>query len=98
MTSVVAPPTGDTTTEPTTEQDTNATANVISETFPPSHILQDGRFIYLPPPTSLERSRYFERSIARYGLLETDMEQLMGSDKKDDTNEPPEKKKKNPPS
>jgi hypothetical protein len=46
---------------------------------PPSHILEDGRFIYLPPPNAFERSRFFERSIARHGLLEADM-------KKEDVN------------
>ena len=41
--------------------------------FPPSHILQDGRFIFLPPPNQFERSKCFERAIAKYGLLESDM-------------------------
>ena len=39
----------------------------------PSHILDDGRFIYLPPPSKPERSRFLERSIVRHGLLEADM-------------------------
>lgn len=47
--------------------------NGLLETLPPSHILEDGRFIYLPPPNVAERSRFFERSIARHGLLEKDM-------------------------
>ena len=45
----------------------------VTQSLPPSHILEDGRFIYLPPPDTLERSRFFERSIARHGLLESDM-------------------------
>ena len=50
------------------------THNGITLTLPPSHILEDGRLIYLPPPNALERSRFFERSIARHGLLQADME------------------------
>ncbi|CAB9504461.1 expressed unknown protein [Seminavis robusta] len=46
----------------------------VSNALPPSHILPDGRFIYLPPPNDVERSRFFERSIAKYGLLESDMQ------------------------
>lgn len=45
----------------------------VTQAIAPSHILEDGRFIYLPPPNAAERSRFFERSIARYGLLENDM-------------------------
>lgn len=36
---------------------------------PPSHILQDGRFVFLPQPTHQNRIQFFERSIARCGLL-----------------------------
>ena len=45
----------------------------VVKSFPPSHILQDGRFIFLPPPNQFERSKCFERAIAKYGLLESDM-------------------------
>jgi hypothetical protein len=45
----------------------------IVETFPPSHILQDGTFANLPEPSKLEHIRFFERSIARYGLLGADL-------------------------
>ena len=44
-----------------------------TQSFPPSHILQDGRYIYLPPPSEAERSKFLERSIARYHLLESDL-------------------------
>lgn len=44
-----------------------------SETLPPSHILQDGTFANLPSPTKTEHIRFFERSIARHGLLEDDL-------------------------
>lgn len=47
--------------------------NGVTQSLPPSHILEDGRFIYLPPPSIVERSRFFERSIARHGLLQADM-------------------------
>ncbi|GAX09604.1 hypothetical protein FisN_38Lh025 [Fistulifera solaris] len=36
---------------------------------PPSHISQDGHFIFLPQPTQRNRIQFFERSIARFGLL-----------------------------
>eukprot|EP00536_Pseudo-nitzschia_multiseries_P007716 jgi/Psemu1/287316/fgenesh1_pg.184_\ len=42
------------------------TKNGVMQSFPPSHILEDGRLIYLPPPNDMERSRFFERSIARH--------------------------------
>jgi hypothetical protein len=45
----------------------------VVQSQPPSHILEDGRFIYLPPPSTVERCRFFERSVARHGLLEADM-------------------------
>lgn len=45
----------------------------VTQSLPPSHILEDGRFIYLPQPNKLEKSKFFERSIARHGLLEADM-------------------------
>lgn len=44
-----------------------------SETLPPSHILQDGTFANLPPPSKVEHIRFFERSIARHGLLQDDL-------------------------
>jgi hypothetical protein len=47
--------------------------NGVTRSIPPSHILEDGRFIYLPQPSKLEISKFFERSIARHGLLEADM-------------------------
>ena len=58
------------------------TKNGITQTLPPSHILEDGRLIYLPPPNAAERSRFFERSIARHGLLQADMEKSDHSDNK----------------
>lgn len=46
------------------------TTDQVVQSFPPSHILQDGRFVHLPAPSARERSQFFERSIARHGLLE----------------------------
>jgi hypothetical protein len=40
--------------------------------IPPSHILSNGRYIHLPPPTSNEQSIYFERAVASYGLINID--------------------------
>lgn len=54
--------------------ETDEDYNRITQSFPPSHILQDGRFIHLPPPNVRERSYFFERAIAQYGLLQKDIE------------------------
>ena len=45
---------------------------------PPSHILQDGRFVFLPQPTHRNRIQFFERSITRYGLLKGYLEDSHG--------------------
>jgi hypothetical protein len=45
----------------------------VTQSSPPSHILQDGRFIFLPEPSDTERSKFLERSIARHKLLNDDM-------------------------
>lgn len=45
----------------------------IMQSLPPSHILQDGRFVHLPPPSARERRVFFERSIAKHGLLQEDL-------------------------
>jgi hypothetical protein len=50
------------------ESDSNC-GDHITQSCPPSHILQDGRFIYLPEPTEQERSKFLERSIARHKIL-----------------------------
>jgi hypothetical protein len=56
-----------------------------SQSLAPSHILQDGTFVNLPLASERERTLFFERSIARHGLLEEDL----GNKK---TAEPEEKK------
>ena len=43
------------------------------QSLPPSHVLQDGSFVYLPAPTALERAKFLERSIARHNLLRSDL-------------------------
>mmetsp|Transcript_2398 Transcript_2398/g.5734 ORF Transcript_2398/g.5734 Transcript_2398/m.5734 type:complete len:92 (-) Transcript_2398:38-313(-) len=69
--------------EPTLPEPTDTdTKNGVTLSLPPSHILEDGRLIYLPPPNAAERTRFFERSIARHGLLQADMEKSDGN--KDD--------------
>ncbi len=55
------------------EDNSEEDKNGVTQSLPPSHILEDGRFIYLPAPSVAERSRFFERSIARHGLLQADM-------------------------
>lgn len=61
----------------------------VTRSLAPSHILQDGRFVHLPPPTDRERRHFFERSVARHGLLEEDL-----GDKKAPIEEEEDKKKK----
>ena len=41
----------------------------VTHSFPPSHFLQDGRFIFLPEPSKQERTKFLERSITRHKLL-----------------------------
>ncbi|KAL7541913.1 hypothetical protein ACHAXR_012251 [Thalassiosira sp. AJA248-18] len=53
-------------------QDTNV---LLSHVVPPSHILADGRFIQLPPPSELERSAFFERAVAAHNLISGDGEE-----------------------
>ena len=40
----------------------------------PSHILQDGTYVHLPPSSEFERTRFFERSVAKHGLLQDDLQ------------------------
>jgi hypothetical protein len=57
--------------QPTSTMDTCRIGNHDELVFsaPPSHISQDGHFVFLPQPTQRNRIQFFERSIARYGLL-----------------------------
>jgi hypothetical protein len=63
------------------EANTNNPANETEDTendllqshiVPPSHILPDGRFIRLPPPTEAECSSFFERAAASHHLISSD--------------------------
>ena len=56
----------------------------VTQSLAPSHILQDGRFIFLPPPTERDRIRFFERAIARHGLLQGDLDRRSKKDKDED--------------
>jgi hypothetical protein len=67
----IPPPASSIPPPPNTDDDEDH--NGVTSSLPPSHILEDGRFVYLPPPNKMDRSRFFERSIARHGLLEADM-------------------------
>ncbi|KAL7427113.1 hypothetical protein ACHAXH_000974 [Discostella pseudostelligera] len=59
-----------------------------SHIVPPSHILANGQFIHLPPPSSFERSTFFERSVAENGLIDvgddTDIDGKSNRKKRDD--------------
>ena len=80
------------------EQDEAAKAVVadqrdnVTQNHPPSHILQDGRFIYLAEATEVERRQFLERSIVRHGLLRADLNQ--GDDQDETDNGDDEKDKK----
>jgi hypothetical protein len=67
------PPIANGTAKHSASDDAEDENNGVTQSLPPSHILEDGRFIYLPPPDNRECSKFFERSIARHGLLEADM-------------------------
>eukprot|EP00804_Cyclotella_cryptica_P009504 CCRYP_006224-RB/>CCRYP_006224-RB protein AED:0.01 eAED:0.01 QI:279/1/1/1/0/0/2/1602/651 len=43
-----------------------------SHIVPPSHILPDGRFVRLPPPTEAECASFFERAAASHRLISSD--------------------------
>ena len=45
---------------------------LLSHVVPPSHILSDGRFVRLPPPTAQEHSVFFERAVASQRLISGD--------------------------
>ena len=78
------------------DTDENVKDNV-TQTFPPSHILQDGRFIYLPEPSNAERSGFLERTIARHGLLKADLKSSEEDDEnEDDKNDNNDNNKKKP--
>ena len=57
---------------------------LLSHIQPPSHILSDGRFINLPPPSAIERSSFFERAVASHNLIVGDekIKKKSGSSKK----------------
>jgi len=61
-----------------------------TQSFPPSHILQDGRHIYLPPASEAEKQKFLERSIARHHLLESNLspQQDKQQEEKKDTTQP----------
>eukprot|EP00581_Thalassiosira_minuscula_P014486 CAMPEP_0183734024 /NCGR_PEP_ID=MMETSP0737-20130205/42720_1 /TAXON_ID=385413 /ORGANISM="Thalassiosira miniscula, Strain CCMP1093" /LENGTH=221 /DNA_ID=CAMNT_0025967413 /DNA_START=12 /DNA_END=674 /DNA_ORIENTATION=+ len=52
---------------------------LLSHVVPPSHILADGRFIQLPPPTAFEHAAFFERAVAAHGLISVDGEDERGA-------------------
>ena len=52
----------------------------------PSHILSDGSYVYLPPPSSLEKASFFAQSVANYKLIHADESlQQQSNDKKSET-------------
>lgn len=79
-------------TETTTLQEETLRKQGVTQSIPPSHILQDGRFIYLPEPTDHERSIFLQRSIARHNLLNgeasVEEEEKQNKEKKEEATEP----------
>jgi len=63
----------------------NNTKKIKKKNKAPNHILNDGTFIYLPEATNKDRSNFFERSIAEYGLVSAVAESE--SDKTSDDND-----------
>ena len=49
---------------------------LLSHVVPPSHILSDGRFVRLPPPTAHEHSAFFERAVAAQSLISGDDDEV----------------------
>lgn len=49
---------------------------LLSHVVPPSHILSDGRFVRLPPPTAHEHSAFFERAVAAQRLISGDDDEV----------------------
>ena len=73
--------------EETTKDDDDCNNKfLLSHIQPPSHILSDGRFINLPPPSTNERSTFFERAVALHSLIvgddENKIKRKSGSNKK----------------
>ena len=57
----------------------------VAQSHPPSHILQDGRFVHLPPPTDRDRAIALERAIAKNGWLQKDLaEKIQGEEKEEE--------------
>mmetsp|Transcript_17861 Transcript_17861/g.28037 ORF Transcript_17861/g.28037 Transcript_17861/m.28037 type:complete len:723 (-) Transcript_17861:179-2347(-) len=75
---------------------------LLSHVVPPSHILSDGRFVRLPPPTAHEHSAFFERAVAAQGLISGDDDEVgkkrskrrQGSDDDNSNNDGAKKSKK----
>jgi len=75
---------------------------LLSHVVPPSHILSDGRFVRLPPPTAHEHSAFFERAVAAQGLISGDDDEVgkkrskrrQGSDDDNSNNDGAKKKAK----
>ena len=49
---------------------------LLSHVVPPSHVLSDGRFVRLPPPTVQEHSAFFERAVAAKRLISGDDDEV----------------------
>jgi hypothetical protein len=62
------------------DKDKDKDLMLLQTSLAPSHILQDGRFVFLPPPSALEQRRFVEHAIggARggHGLLQQDMKEM----------------------
>eukprot|EP00571_Detonula_confervacea_P008657 CAMPEP_0172317842 /NCGR_PEP_ID=MMETSP1058-20130122/33011_1 /TAXON_ID=83371 /ORGANISM="Detonula confervacea, Strain CCMP 353" /LENGTH=782 /DNA_ID=CAMNT_0013032503 /DNA_START=97 /DNA_END=2445 /DNA_ORIENTATION=- len=76
---------------PTNGDESHQDDLLLSHIVPTSHILADGRFIQLPPPSALERSAFFERAVAAHRLISIDGDEKEKSGGKTSSN-----KKKRP--
>ena len=65
----------------------------VTQSLAPSHILGDGRVVHLPPPTDRDRIHFFQRSIARHGLLKEDIDPAEKQEREDEEEKKKEERK-----
>ena len=68
----------------------------VTQSITPSHVLADGSNVILPPPTLRERGLFLERSLARHGLLQEDIEGKKDEDVEEEMEAPKKDEHKEP--